>query len=38
MKYHPDMQARSTEAEKLRASERAKLINEAYRKIKLEMK
>jgi DnaJ-domain-containing protein 1 len=37
-KYHPDMQAKSTEAEKLRASERAKLINEAYRKIKLDMK
>lgn len=38
LKYHPDMQAQSTDAEKIRASERAKLINEAYRKIKLQMK
>jgi DnaJ-domain-containing protein 1 len=38
LKWHPDRQAGSTEAEKLRASERAKLINEAYRKIRLDIK
>jgi len=38
MKHHPDRQANATEAEKLRASERAKLINDAYRKIKQGMK
>jgi len=38
MKYHPDTQAGASSAERLRASERAKLINDAYRKIKQEMK
>lgn len=34
LKYHPDMNANATEAEKLKALERSKLITEAYRKIK----
>jgi DnaJ-class molecular chaperone len=37
--YHPDVQsATSSEAEKQRYAERSKLITEAYRKIKSEMK
>ena len=35
---HPDVQTGKSEAEKERAEERTKLINEAYRKLKLKMK
>jgi DnaJ-domain-containing protein 1 len=39
LKYHPDTQvANATDAEKDRALERSKLITEAYRKIKAQMK
>lgn len=38
LKYHPDAQASASEAEKVRSTERSKLISEAYRKIKSEMK
>ncbi|CAB9499008.1 protein DnaJ [Seminavis robusta] len=38
LKHHPDTQAGATEAEKLRAVERSKLITEAYRTIKTSMK
>lgn len=38
LKYHPDTQVNATDAEKDRALERSKLITEAYRKIKAQMK
>lgn len=38
LKYHPDVQTNASEAEKERATERSKLITEAYRKIKSERK
>ena len=38
LKHHPDTQAGASEAQKLRAVERSKLITEAYRKIKTQMK
>ena len=38
LKHHPDTQAGVTEAGKERATERSKLITDAYRKIKAEMK
>jgi hypothetical protein len=38
LKHHPDTQAAASEAQKTRAVERAKLINEAYRAIKASMK
>ena len=38
LKYHPDTQVGATEAEKERALERSKLVTEAYRKIKAQMK
>jgi hypothetical protein len=38
LKHHPDTQPNATEAEKLRAVERSKIISDAYRKIKAEMK
>jgi DnaJ-domain-containing protein 1 len=38
LKHHPDMQAGKSEAERQRAQERSKLINEAYRKIRKSMK
>jgi curved DNA-binding protein CbpA len=34
MIYHPDMQTGASEGERLRATERSKLITEAYRKLK----
>jgi DnaJ-domain-containing protein 1 len=38
LQYHPDTQPNASEAQKLRALERSKLITEAYRKIKTELK
>mmetsp|Transcript_37124 Transcript_37124/g.81396 ORF Transcript_37124/g.81396 Transcript_37124/m.81396 type:complete len:569 (-) Transcript_37124:98-1804(-) len=38
LKYHPDTQGDASEAEKERSLERSKLITEAYRKIKAQMK
>lgn len=38
VKYHPDLQVGKTEAEKQRALERTKLINDAYRKLKSQRK
>ena len=38
LKHHPDTQPNASEAQKLRAVERSKLITDAYRKIKAEMK
>lgn len=38
LKHHPDTQAGASDAAKERATERSKLITEAYRKIKAEMK
>jgi DnaJ-class molecular chaperone len=38
LKHHPDTQVSASEAEKARASERAKYISEAYRKVKADMK
>ena len=38
LKHHPDTQPNATDAQKLRAVERSKLITDAYRKIKAEMK
>eukprot|EP00523_Entomoneis_sp_CCMP467_P007962 CAMPEP_0168726498 /NCGR_PEP_ID=MMETSP0724-20121128/4698_1 /TAXON_ID=265536 /ORGANISM="Amphiprora sp., Strain CCMP467" /LENGTH=553 /DNA_ID=CAMNT_0008773311 /DNA_START=18 /DNA_END=1679 /DNA_ORIENTATION=+ len=38
LKYHPDTQGQASEAERIRSVERSKLISEAYRKIKTEMK
>jgi hypothetical protein len=38
LKHHPDTQPNATEAQKLRAVERSKIISDAYRKIKAEMK
>jgi DnaJ-class molecular chaperone len=38
LQYHPDTQPNATEARKRRSIERAKLITEAYRKIKTERK
>jgi curved DNA-binding protein CbpA len=38
LKYHPDVMANASDAAKERATERSKLITEAYRKIKAEMK
>ena len=34
LKYHPDTQAHATEAEKARATERSKIISEAYQRLK----
>jgi len=34
LKHHPDVNSRATEKEKMRATERSKLISNAYRKIK----
>lgn len=38
LKHHPDTQAGASDAAKERATERSKLITDAYRKIKAEMK
>lgn len=38
LKYHPDTQPNVSDAERARALERSKLITDAYRKIKTEMK
>ena len=38
LKYHPDAQQNASDAERRRSTERSKLISEAYRKIKSEMK
>jgi len=38
LKHHPDVQANSSEKEKRRATERSKLISDAYRKIKATQK
>jgi hypothetical protein len=38
LQYHPDTQVNASDAQKLRALERSKLITEAYRKIKTERK
>lgn len=38
LQYHPDTQPNASEAQKRRAVERSKLISDAYRKIKQEMK
>ena len=38
LKYHPDTQPNASEAQKLRLVERSKLITEAYRKLKTQMK
>ena len=35
LKYHPDRMANATEAERARATERSKLISEAYQKLKV---
>lgn len=38
LKYHPDTQPNASEAQKLRLVERSKLITEAYRKLRTQMK
>lgn len=38
LKHHPDVQSNSSEKEKRRATERSKLISDAYRKIKATQK
>lgn len=38
LKYHPDVQPDATDSQKARLVERSKLISEAYRKIKTQMK
>jgi DnaJ-domain-containing protein 1 len=38
LKHHPDVQSNSSEKEKRRATERSKLITDAYRKIKATQK
>mmetsp|Transcript_5620 Transcript_5620/g.8189 ORF Transcript_5620/g.8189 Transcript_5620/m.8189 type:complete len:276 (+) Transcript_5620:411-1238(+) len=38
LKHHPDVQANASDAQKARSVERSKLITDAYRKIKAEMK
>jgi DnaJ-class molecular chaperone len=38
LQHHPDTQPNASEAQKRRSVERTKLISEAYRKIKQEMK
>lgn len=38
LKHHPDLQSQSSEKEKRRATERSKIISDAYRKVKLTFK
>jgi len=38
LKHHPDLQANASDKEKRRATERSKLISDAYRKIKANYK
>jgi hypothetical protein len=38
LKHHPDLQAQNSEKEKRRATERSKLVSDAYRKIREQMK
>jgi len=38
LKHHPDLQSQASEKEKRRATERSKLISDAYRKVKASFK
>mmetsp|Transcript_15134 Transcript_15134/g.33033 ORF Transcript_15134/g.33033 Transcript_15134/m.33033 type:complete len:84 (+) Transcript_15134:578-829(+) len=38
LKHHPNLQSQASEKEKRRATERSKLISDAYRKIKASFK